>query len=118
MGEAGRAAGEFIWYHGNMNQYISILDVKQERRLDLEQIRVILDQEVTSCLFSLRRQLLEQSPTRPDSGNRWQNVDAMGDTIQPSSELVFEARQSGVEKRGVEHDLVKECRPNLVESGF
>jgi len=59
-----------------------------------------------------------ESPTRPDSGNRWQNVDAMGDMIQPSSELVFEARQSGVEKRGVEHDLVKECRLNLVESGF
>jgi hypothetical protein len=61
MGEARRAAGEFIWYHGNMNQYMSILDVKQERRLDLERIRVILDQKVTSCLFSLRRQLLEQS---------------------------------------------------------
>ncbi len=89
--------------HGHVDEEMSILAIKEQRRLHLKQIRVLLDQQFASGFVSSFRQLLEEV----DQLSRVQVVDgkslvhgclnSVSDSSQPSSELVFQTRQSGVE---------------------
>jgi hypothetical protein len=101
-----------LWYHWHMNQDVPILTIKQQGRFDLEEVRVVLDQEVAPGLVCLGRQLSEQShqlgQVQVVDGEPLVHggLDGVSDPMESSPELILQSRQLRVKQSRVEHDLV------------
>ncbi len=105
-----------------MDEDVPILSVEEKGGLDLEEIRVVLDQELASSFIGSARQLIiklhqfrgvQVINSKPLVHGR---LYCVGDPLQTASQLVLQTGQAGVEQCGIEHHLIEEHCPNLVES--
>jgi hypothetical protein len=104
-----------------VDQDVTILAIIQERGLNLEKIRMILDEELTAGFIGSFFQLLEEGchlgqvqvvhhQSLVDG-----SLNGVSDSAESVPELVLDLGEPGVKQHGVGHNGVEESHPHLVE---
>ncbi len=108
--------------HGYMEQKMSVLSVVQQRCLDLEQVRMILDQKFAPGLLGSVFKLFEELShlSRVEIVDREPLMDrrlnGVSHSAEPVPELVLDPAETGVQQGGVGQDQGEQQTPDLMEA--
>ena len=111
-----------LWCHWHVEQQVSVLSVVEQRGLDLEQVRVILDQEFApgflSSIFELFKELLHFGRVKVVDGEPLVDCGLYGvsHSTEPVPELVLDPAETGVQQGGIGQDQGEKQTPDLTVS--